>query len=718
MKKQSYALKCVVFFLLLIPTAFSQIQQRNLQVNMPGLGTNAVAVLTFSNGATGTFNSSTGELIIFAGSGFGTGSVNPWTNSFSAGGFGLTNLSLLDTATLTVGETNVFQLFDPAGAASTLSNWFNSLNTTFSNWTVTAFDTNGAAASVAATLGDLAHSNSATYSTQFDTNGAARALTRYFDFHQITNATPVYGLVYSGYNSNLVCSTTIPFGMTFNGNLTVNGTVYYNTVVNNYTNIYLGVTTNYVNQTIYTTNYSYQVTIVQLATNVLSVIGGWVFNNSYLNGTNMSFMSAPHFTDTKGSNLVATGAWDWSGASWLNPPTNGWVFGTTGALTNSGGVLTSTNGIVSLSTNGWVFGTTGALTNSGGVLTSTNGIVSLSTNGWTFGTPSAITNITGGGTWNIANGISTFTPKVLNFSSLTGNISTSQLPTVGFSGGTWLGGQVVNGSMISTGRPPAEATNTVTLIVNGTTNTTELSGNPVFDLGNIAVVTGSVAYLQTNGNGSALTGIAAAQVGAVSNTAAGISAAGGLTNNGVTYNGVGVSNGSALVGSTLPLTATNAPAFCLFPASALSFGSVSNATIVLAASSGGFGVPVASLTFDPVTPQVAWWQLTSYGSWTGASITVTVPWSDPVGGVKTSVWAIATETVSNNWTLATTFTPQVIITQAIGAAGSTNLLTFAFTPHWTNGSPQPCFLGLMRIATNAFNTSGATDSVYGVTGKQ
>ena len=102
MKKQSYALKCVVFFLLLIPTAFSQIQQRNLQVNMPGLGTNAVAVLTFSNGATGTFNSSTGELIIFAGSGFGTGSVNPWTNSFSAGGFGLTNLSLLDTATLTV----------------------------------------------------------------------------------------------------------------------------------------------------------------------------------------------------------------------------------------------------------------------------------------------------------------------------------------------------------------------------------------------------------------------------------------------------------------------------------------------------------------------------------------------------------------------------------------------------------------------------------------
>ena len=311
--------------------------------------------------------------------GGGTGAVNPWTNSFSAGGFGLTNLSLLATTTLTIGGTNVFQLFDPAGAVNTLSNWFNLHNTTFSNWTITSFDTNGAAASVAATLGDLAHSNSATYSTQFDTNGAARALTRYFDFHQITNATPVNGLVYSGYNSNLVCSTTIPFGMTFNGNLTVNGTVSYNTVVNNFTTIQNG--TNYVNQTIYTTNYSYQVTIMELATNVLSVVGGWVFNNSYLNGTNMSFMSAPHFTDTKGSNLVATGAWDWSGASWLNPPTNGWVFGTTGALTNSGGVLTSTNGIVSLSTNGWQ-----------------------------FGTPNAITNISGGGAWNITNGTGTFTP--------------------------------------------------------------------------------------------------------------------------------------------------------------------------------------------------------------------------------------------------------------------------------------------------------------------
>ena len=395
--------------------------------------------------------------------GGGTGAVNPWTNSFSAGGFGLTNLSLLATTTLTIGGTNVFQLFDPAGAVNTLSNWFNLHNTTFSNWTITSFDTNGAAASVAATLGDLAHSNSATYSTQFDTNGAARALTRYFDFHQITNATPVNGLVYSGYNSNLVCSTTIPFGMTFNGNLTVNGTVSYNTVVNNFTTIQNG--TNYVNQTIYTTNYSYQVTIMELATNVLSVVGGWVFNNSYLNGTNMSFMSAPHFTDTKGSNLVATGAWDWSGASWLNPPTNGWVFGTTGALTNSGGVLTSTNGIVSLSTNGWQFGTPNALTNSGGVLTSTNGIVSLSTNGWQFGTPNAITNISGGGAWNITNGTGTFTPT-----SVSDNTK-------------------------------ANSNNTYTVIVNGTTNVSVIGQSSTLNLGNIATVTGSVNYATTAGNG-------------------------------------------------------------------------------------------------------------------------------------------------------------------------------------------------------------------------
>jgi hypothetical protein len=88
--------------------------------------------------------------------------------------------------------------------------------------------------------------------------------------------------------------------------------------------------------------------------------------------------------------------------------------------------------------------------------------------------------------------------------------------------------------------------------MNGTTNTTALSGNPVFNLGNIAVVTGSVAYasnagslngvpggayLQTNGNGSALTGITASQVGALASnglTASAIAAAGGLTNSSTT----------------------------------------------------------------------------------------------------------------------------------------------------------------------------------------
>jgi len=398
--------------------------------------------------------------------GGGTGAVNPWTNSFSAGGFGLTNLSLLATTTLTIGGTNVFQLFDPAGAVNTLSNWFNLHNTTFSNWTITSFDTNGAAASVAATLGDLAHSNSATYSTQFDTNGTARALTRGFDFQMITNATPVNGFVVAGNSSNLYTTTTLPFGATFNGNLTVNGTVNYNTVVNNYTNIYLGVTTNYVNQTIYTTNYFYQVTIMELATNVLSVVGGWVFNNSYLNGTNMSFMSAPHFTDTKGSNLVATGAWDWSGASWLNPPTNGWVFGTTGALTNSGGVLTSTNGIVSLSTNGWQ-----------------------------FGTPNAITNISGGGTWNITNGTGTFTLTSVIHTAHTIYVSGSELSVTNIGDtSTITYTEVYDNSK-------ANSNNTYTVIVNGTTNVSVIGQSSTLNLGNIATVTGSVNYATTAGNG-------------------------------------------------------------------------------------------------------------------------------------------------------------------------------------------------------------------------
>jgi hypothetical protein len=50
--------------------------------------------------------------------------------------------------------------------------------------------------------------------------------------------------------------------------------------------------------------------------------------------------------------------------------------------------------------------------------------------------------------------------------------------------------------------------------------------------------------LDTNGSGANLTGITPAQIGAVSNTAAGIAAAGGLTNSSFTINDVPVGNGS------------------------------------------------------------------------------------------------------------------------------------------------------------------------------
>ena len=172
----------------------------------------------------------------------------------------------------------------------------------------------------------------------FSTNGW-KFSPNYYDFTKITNALP-QGFVISKANSlhDLQAATTIPFDFTVtgnetvNGNLTVNGYTYYNVVINNQTNIWTG--TNYIQFTQYTTNYIYEVTIKEFATNVLSVVGGWVFNNSYLNGTNMSYMSTPHFYDTKGDSLVATGVWNWAGATWSNPPTNGWQFGTTGAVTN------------------------------------------------------------------------------------------------------------------------------------------------------------------------------------------------------------------------------------------------------------------------------------------------------------------------------------------------------------------------------------------------
>ena len=188
------------------------------------------------------------------------------------------------------------------------------------------------------------------------TNGAAvtnlTGHTKGFVFNSATNTSP------------LQVGQTIPFGFTVGGDVTITGNLsvventYLNNVVNQYTTILNG--TNYVTQTIYTTNQSYEVTIRELATNVLSVVGGWVFNNSYLNATNASWVATPHFTDTKGGSLVARGSWDFTGATLSGVATSTNTFSKTGPLTLT---ITGQNVEYGLDTNGWSFGTPNAITN-------------------------------------------------------------------------------------------------------------------------------------------------------------------------------------------------------------------------------------------------------------------------------------------------------------------------------------------------------------------
>lgn len=159
--------------------------------------------------------------------------------------------------------------------------------------------------------------------------------------------------------SNFVNSKLSTSGGTITGDLTVQGNTYNTTVINISTNVYVGTTTNYVNETIYSTNISYTTYLVvtnQTITNTVDTyvnIGGsfTLGNGASLWATNASIY-LPTLTIT-GTLARATGAWDWAGATWLNPPTNGWVFGTPGAVTNSasnvsGLTLTTSGGIVTL----------------------------------------------------------------------------------------------------------------------------------------------------------------------------------------------------------------------------------------------------------------------------------------------------------------------------------------------------------------------------------
>ena len=364
---------------------------------------------------------------------------------------------------------------------------------------------------------------------------------RYFDFQKITNATPVNGLVVSGSSSNLYATTTIPFGVTFNGNLTVNGTTYQNIIINTYTNIYMGITTNYVNQSIYITNYSAQITIITLGTNIQTVIGGQVYNNSYINGTNMSYMSTPHFTDTKGSNIVCIGMWDWTGASWLNPPTNGWVFGTAGALTSTwtNSVDAGMNSLTNIHSLSFMNGASLVCAGSTFTITScSNGVGTLNLvgtpiqlNGQPIGqlfAPYGVTNVN-------------LSPYVATNDNRTFTLANATVGTAG----TLTGG-------IPSDASKANSNNTFTVIVNGTTNVSYIGQSSTLNLGNMATVTGSVNYATSAGTATYAT---SAGVATNATQLGGQPAANFVTNNGIIFNGTPLANGSNTV--SVGSTATN-----------------------------------------------------------------------------------------------------------------------------------------------------------------
>jgi hypothetical protein len=188
-------------------------------------------------------------------------------------------------------------------------------------------------------------------------------------------------------SANTGTFTTLRAGnLTVNNDLTVNGTTIYN----DYQYVVITSGTNYVQQTIYSTNVSYTTYYVITNAVVTNTVNTYInIGGSFTMGSNSTFIASnaaslyfPNFIITN-NYLRATNTWDWSNAIWVNPPTNGWTFGTPNAITNASGPgITVNDSIITLSTNGWVFGTLGAVTNStsnvsGLTLTTTNGITTL-----------------------------------------------------------------------------------------------------------------------------------------------------------------------------------------------------------------------------------------------------------------------------------------------------------------------------------------------------
>lgn len=269
-----------------------------------------------------------------------------------------------------------------------------------------------------------------------------------------TNALQLGGVSASGY-----LRTT---GGTISGDLTIAGTANYTT----YQQTTIDNGTNYVATTRYTTNYEYVVVATNSVTtntvNTLINVGGSI------NTTNGNFYSK-HITDLYNGNLTAHGTFDWSGASWVNPPTNGWSFGSP--------IDWSANPSNSLFL-------AKSITNGAATYTSPNGMIV--SNGLIYGAASG-TNITVGSSYTQLTGYP-YLPTNGNGSALTG-ITASQV------------GALATGYHDET---KAASNNTIKVVLNSVTNSVVVGVGGVIDLGSLATVTGTVANASyANGAGTA-----------------------------------------------------------------------------------------------------------------------------------------------------------------------------------------------------------------------
>ncbi|MEM0462394.1 MAG: hypothetical protein QW318_09375, partial [Candidatus Caldarchaeum sp.] len=164
------------------------------------------------------------------------------------------------------------------------------------------------------------------------------------------------GLVYAISNhAFLVSGQTLPFDVSFNGNVTVNGDLttygnqYHYVTETIYSNVVIWLGTNFIDTVRYTTNIIYDFTEYYslVSTNIITVASEMIFNNSKLTATNAFWVTAPHFRSIKGTNLLANGVWDFTGATVLGLSPN-LIFGNTNAsaglvYTNANVVLIGTN---------------------------------------------------------------------------------------------------------------------------------------------------------------------------------------------------------------------------------------------------------------------------------------------------------------------------------------------------------------------------------------